>query len=94
MWLSLVERYVRDVEVAGSNPVISTKDRGDSQRLSPLSFVSIPRIRNLLVLPRNTNHLRAKRPFSPLKPHIARKYKFVSLVTHFYSLAKSRVFAI
>ena len=25
MWLSLVERYVRDVEVAGSNPVISTK---------------------------------------------------------------------
>ena len=26
MWLSLVERYVRDVEVAGSNPVISTKN--------------------------------------------------------------------
>ena len=25
MWLSLVERHVRDVEVAGSNPVISTK---------------------------------------------------------------------
>ena len=25
MWLSLVERYVRDVEVAGSNPVISTR---------------------------------------------------------------------
>ena len=24
MWLSLVERYVRDVEVAGSNPVTST----------------------------------------------------------------------
>ena len=24
-WLSLVERYVRDVEVAGSNPVASTK---------------------------------------------------------------------
>ena len=23
-WLSLVERYVRDVEVAGSNPVAST----------------------------------------------------------------------
>ena len=26
MWLSLVERHVRDVEVAGSNPVISTKN--------------------------------------------------------------------
>ena len=25
MWLSLVERYVRDVEVASSNLVISTK---------------------------------------------------------------------
>ena len=24
VWLSLVERYVRDVEVAGSNPVAST----------------------------------------------------------------------
>ena len=24
MWLNLVERYVRDVEVVGSNPVIST----------------------------------------------------------------------
>ncbi len=23
-WLSLVERYIRDVEVAGSNPVAST----------------------------------------------------------------------
>ena len=28
MWLSLLERYVRDVEVAGSNPVISTKKKG------------------------------------------------------------------
>ena len=28
MWLSLVERHVRDVEVAGSNPVISTKGKG------------------------------------------------------------------
>ena len=27
-WLSLVERYVRDVEVAGSNPVASTLGRG------------------------------------------------------------------
>ena len=24
MWLNLVERYVRDVEAVGSNPVIST----------------------------------------------------------------------
>ena len=29
MWLSLVERHVRDVEAAGSNPVISTnKEKG------------------------------------------------------------------
>ena len=27
MWLNLVERYVRDVEVVGSNPVISTKNK-------------------------------------------------------------------
>ena len=37
MWLSLVERYVRDVEVAGSNPVISTKI-WDSFRLSHILF--------------------------------------------------------
>ena len=29
VWLSLVERYVRDVEVAGSNPVTSTKKDSD-----------------------------------------------------------------
>ena len=28
MWLSLVERCVRDAEVAGSNPVTSTNDEG------------------------------------------------------------------
>ena len=28
MWLSLVERYVRDVEVAGSNPVTPIKKMG------------------------------------------------------------------
>ena len=28
VWLSLVERYVRDVEVAGSNPVTPTNDEG------------------------------------------------------------------
>ena len=28
MWLSLVERCVRDAEVAGSNPVISTISNG------------------------------------------------------------------
>ena len=27
-WLSLVERYVRDVEVAGSNPVTPMNDKG------------------------------------------------------------------
>ena len=28
MWLSLVERYVRDVEAAGSNPVTPIKGAG------------------------------------------------------------------
>ena len=37
MWLSLVERHVRDVEVAGSNPVIST----NRQRLHPASGVVV-----------------------------------------------------
>lgn len=32
VWLSLVERYVRDVEVAGSNPVTSTKLKPASDR--------------------------------------------------------------
>ena len=27
VWLSLVERYVRDVEAAGSNPVTSTRKK-------------------------------------------------------------------
>ena len=35
MWLSLVERYVRDVEVASSNLVISTKKE---QRQTPRFF--------------------------------------------------------
>ena len=30
MWLSLVERYVRDVEVVGSNPVISTIKKSEN----------------------------------------------------------------
>ena len=28
VWLSLVERHVRDVEAVGSNPVTSTKSKG------------------------------------------------------------------
>ncbi len=32
MWLSLVERYVRDVEVAGSNPVTPTGMREEEFR--------------------------------------------------------------
>ena len=39
MWLSLVERCVRDAEAAGSNPVISTKDRRVSE--SPLVFLYV-----------------------------------------------------
>jgi hypothetical protein len=34
MWLSLVERFVRDEEVVGSNPVIPTIKRKDFQTLS------------------------------------------------------------
>ena len=30
MWLSLVERCVRDAEAAGSNPVISTRNAADA----------------------------------------------------------------
>ena len=37
VWLSLVERYVRDVEVAGSNPVTSTKKDSDNQ--NPFFFL-------------------------------------------------------
>ena len=36
-WLSLVERYVRDVEVAGSNPVASIPWRGESKNLERFS---------------------------------------------------------
>ena len=39
MWLSLVERYVRDVEVAGSNPVTPIFKRGCcAKRLVRQSF--------------------------------------------------------
>ena len=40
VWLSLVERYVRDVEVAGSNPVTSTRLSLDAIRVpgSAISF--------------------------------------------------------
>ena len=47
MWLSLVERYVRDVEVAGSNPVISTKI-GDSLKAIPY-FARTELMKNLLL---------------------------------------------
>ena len=39
MWLNLVERYVRDVEVVGSNPVISTiKTKSGNTRCSLAFF--------------------------------------------------------
>ncbi len=44
VWLSLVERYVRDVEVAGSNPVTSTNftyDRGQRTLYVDLCFIYI-----------------------------------------------------
>ena len=37
VWLSLVERHVRDVEAVGSNPVTSTKSKGT--RRVPLLLV-------------------------------------------------------
>ncbi len=40
MWLSLVERCVRDAEVAGSNPVISTIETYDLVgKVKALTFV-------------------------------------------------------
>ena len=42
----MVERYVRDVEVAGSNPVISTKKAHGRLRLPCAFFVSIQGIRS------------------------------------------------
>ena len=47
VWLSLVERYVRDVEVAGSNPVTSTKSVETSKRASPHFSVSFGQDLNL-----------------------------------------------
>jgi hypothetical protein len=37
MWLSLVERCVRDAEVAGSNPVIPTILHGQARETGPFS---------------------------------------------------------
>ena len=38
VWLSLVERYVRDVEVVGSNPVTSTQENQGLQESGVLDF--------------------------------------------------------
>ena len=38
MWRSLVARFVRDEEVAGSNPVTPTKGQGPNPRIGPLRF--------------------------------------------------------
>ena len=47
-WLSLVERYVRDVEVAGSNPVTPTNKKESLNRIpffmSVSSFSSSPMV--------------------------------------------------
>ena len=37
-WLSLVERYVRDVEVAGSNPVAPTILTTPTEALTQVTF--------------------------------------------------------
>ena len=59
MWLSLVERYVRDVEAASSNLVTSTKTQeGEGLSLSFLSFSQSPPIPNLS----NAKHLIVLRP--------------------------------
>ena len=44
MWLSLVERYVRDVEVAGSNPVASIPWQGRTENLEKdFQFFYVPK---------------------------------------------------
>ena len=45
VWLSLVERYVRDVEVVGSNPVTSIKENQGFQGSGTLDF--LPSVLNL-----------------------------------------------
>lgn len=39
MWLSLVERCVRDAKAAGSNPVIPTTDQARNDTRSELFYV-------------------------------------------------------
>lgn len=41
-WLSLVERLVRDQEVAGSNPVVSTILHNNELRVRPQFFIARP----------------------------------------------------
>ena len=69
MWLSLVERCVRDAEVAGSNPVTSTKDvripcfKGFFfvvQRIEEHTFV-LPGVTFLILRERRFSYMRAKR---------------------------------
>ena len=43
MWLSLVERCVRDAEAAGSNPVISTTEKETSFATCLFFLNSVPR---------------------------------------------------
>ena len=38
MWLSLVERCVRDAKAAGSNPVTSTKNRSNRPNIEKSVF--------------------------------------------------------
>ena len=50
VWLSLVERYVRDVEAAGSSPVTSTNEKAQKHR-NIGSFLSFYFFGIFLILP-------------------------------------------
>ncbi len=52
MWLNLVERYVRDVEAVGSNPVISTKNEGVYNAYTSLFFLICGNNRDLTPSPK------------------------------------------
>ena len=82
MWLSLVERCVRDAEAAGSNPVISTiKNLMKSMVSSGFLFVN----NTLFVSMLHLKYIFKDKPFMACKPyrvnnrkqlHLPKKLKF------------------
>ena len=66
MWLSLVERYVRDVEVVGSNPVTSTKKEVTFVYQKLLLFLSKPQAWHIIAA-RSAVHIIS--PFGAVSHH-------------------------